>query len=164
MKALAAGSAPGRRVPAARAAGRGRNGPGVPRALPGRPGGGGQGRPPGSGPRLRSSCAVPAGGRRGAGGQRAYTAPVVAPGPDDTPPWLATAFVPARRWPDLVGKYGPLPEEAVWRLAAGLAEALQAIHAAGLVHRDLKPGNVLLAADGPRVIDFGIARRSTAPR
>ena len=53
---------------------------------------------------------------------------------------------------------GPLPLRAVFRLGLGLAEALQAIHAAGVVHRDLKPSNVLLAADGPRVIDFGIAR------
>jgi outer membrane protein assembly factor BamB len=87
-----------------------------------------------------------------------YAAPVVAAGPDDTPPWLATAFVPAPTLQDTVGKNGPLPEEAVWKLAAGLAEALRAIHASGLVHRDLKPGNVLLAADGPRLIDFGIAR------
>ena len=87
-----------------------------------------------------------------------YAAPVVAAGPDDTPPWLATAFVPAPSLQDTVGKNGPLPEEAVWKLAAGLAEALRAIHASGLVHRDLKPGNVLLAADGPRLIDFGIAR------
>jgi outer membrane protein assembly factor BamB len=87
-----------------------------------------------------------------------YAAPVVAAGPDDTPPWLATAFVPAPSLQDTVGKNGPLPEEAVWKLAAGLAEALRAIHASGLVHRDLKPGNVLMAADGPRLIDFGIAR------
>jgi hypothetical protein len=53
---------------------------------------------------------------------------------------------------------GPLSEESVWRLAAGLVEALTAVHSQGLVHRDLKPANVLLAADGPRVIDFGIAR------
>ena len=87
-----------------------------------------------------------------------YAAPVVAAGPDDTPPWLATAFVPAPSLQEVVGKNGPLPEEAVWKLAAGLAEALRAIHASGLVHRDLKPGNVLVAADGPRLIDFGIAR------
>jgi len=87
-----------------------------------------------------------------------YATPVVAAGPDDTPPWLATAFVPAPPLQDVVSNNGPLPEEAVWKLAAGLAEALRAIHAAGLVHRDLKPGNVLLAADGPRLIDFGIAR------
>jgi serine/threonine protein kinase len=87
-----------------------------------------------------------------------YATPVVAAGPDDSPPWLATAFVPAPSLQDVVSQGGPLPEEAVWKLAAGLAEALRAIHASGLVHRDLKPGNVLLAADGPRLIDFGIAR------
>lgn len=87
-----------------------------------------------------------------------YATPVVAAGPDDTPPWLATAFVPAPSLQDVVSSNGPLPEDAVWKLAAGLAEALRAIHASGLVHRDLKPGNVLLAADGPRLIDFGIAR------
>src|SRR6201996_6201393 len=87
-----------------------------------------------------------------------YATPVVAAGPDDIPPWLATAFVPAPTLGDVVHKNGPLPEEAVWKLAAGIAEALRAIHASGLVHRDLKPGNVLLAADGPRLIDFGIAR------
>jgi len=87
-----------------------------------------------------------------------YAAPVVAAGPDDNPPWLATAFVPAPSLQDVVTAAGPLPEEAVRRLAAGLAEGLRAVHASGLVHRDLKPGNVLLATDGPRVIDFGIAR------
>jgi eukaryotic-like serine/threonine-protein kinase len=59
---------------------------------------------------------------------------------------------------DAVTASGPLPPSAIRRLGLGLAEALQAIHAAGVVHRDLKPSNVLLAADGPRVIDFGIAR------
>ena len=88
----------------------------------------------------------------------AYTAPVVAAGPDDDPPWLATVFVPGPSLSDVVDEAGPLPEAAVWRLAGGLAEALQAVHARGLVHRDLKPANVLLAADGPRVIDFGISR------
>ncbi len=51
-----------------------------------------------------------------------------------------------------------MPEQALWPLLGGLVEALQAIHACGVVHRDLKPANVLLATDGPRVIDFGIAR------
>jgi serine/threonine protein kinase len=88
----------------------------------------------------------------------AYTAAVVGAGPDDSPPWLATTFVPGPPLGDLVTRAGPLPEDAVWRLAGGLAEALQAIHAQGLVHRDLKPGNILIAADGPRVIDFGISR------
>ena len=92
-----------------------------------------------------------------------YAAPVVAAGPDDTPPWLATAFVPAPSLQDTVGKNGPLPEEAVWKLAAGLAEALRAIHASGLVHRDLKPGNVIVATlggqhDVAKLLDFGLVQ------
>ena len=87
-----------------------------------------------------------------------YTAPVVTAGLDDDPPWLATVFVPGPSLATLITSRGPLPEAAAWRLAAGLAEALQAVHACGLVHRDLKPANVLLAADGPHVIDFGISR------
>jgi hypothetical protein len=88
----------------------------------------------------------------------AYTAPVVAAGPDDDPPWLATVFVPGPSLAEVIAQVGPLPEPAVWRLTGGLIEALQAVHAGGLVHRDLKPANVLLAADGPRLIDFGISR------
>ena len=87
-----------------------------------------------------------------------YTAPVVGSGVDDDPPWLATAYVPGPPLADVVSRHGPLAENAVWRLAAGLADALRAVHGCGLVHRDLKPGNVLLAADGPHVIDFGISR------
>ena len=87
----------------------------------------------------------------------AYTAPVTAAGPDDDPPWLATAFVPGPSLAGVIAAAGPLPEPSVWKLTAGLVEALQAVHAAGLVHRDFKPANVLLATDGPRVIDFGIS-------
>jgi serine/threonine protein kinase len=87
-----------------------------------------------------------------------YTAPVVASGLNERPPWLATAFVPGPPLDQVVGENGPLPEQALWPLLAGLVEALQAVHACGVVHRDLKPANVLLATDGPRVIDFGIAR------
>ena len=87
-----------------------------------------------------------------------YTAPVVASGLNERPPWLATAFVPGPPLDQVVGENGPMPEQALWPLLAGLVEALQAIHACGVVHRDLKPANVLLASDGPRVIDFGISR------
>lgn len=77
-------------------------------------------------------------------------------------PWLATAYVAGPSLADAVESHGPLPVASVLTLAAGLAEGLQAIHAAGLVHRDLKPSNVLLADDGPRVIDFGISRAAEA--
>lgn len=87
-----------------------------------------------------------------------YTAPVVTAGLDDDPPWLATVFIPGPSLATVISSRGRLPEAAAWRLAAGLAEALQAVHACGLVHRDLKPANVLLAPDGPHVIDFGISR------
>jgi outer membrane protein assembly factor BamB len=87
-----------------------------------------------------------------------YTAPLVATGLDDDPPWLATTFIAAPNVQETVGEGGPLPEPAIWRLGAGLAEALAAVHACGLVHRDLKPTNVLLAEDGPRLIDFGVSR------
>ena len=87
-----------------------------------------------------------------------YTAPVVASGLNERPPWLATAFVPGPSLDQVVSENGPLPEPALWPLLAGLTEALAAIHAGGVVHRDLKPPNVLLATDGPRVIDFGISR------
>jgi len=88
----------------------------------------------------------------------AFTAPVLAAGPDDDPPWLTTSYIPGGSLDDAISAHGPWPEEAVWRLAAGLAEALSAVHSSQVVHRDLKPANVLLAADGPRVIDFGIAQ------
>jgi hypothetical protein len=87
-----------------------------------------------------------------------YTAPVLDADADGPEPWLATAYVPGPSLADAVSQHGPLPAPSVLLLAAGLAEALSAIHSAGVVHRDLKPANVLLADDGPRVIDFGISR------
>jgi serine/threonine kinase PknH len=92
-----------------------------------------------------------------------FTAQVLDADPDGSPPWLVTAYVAGPSLAQAVATHGPLPERSVLLLAAGVAEALQAIHGAGLVHRDLKPSNVLLAADGPRVIDFGIARAVQAP-
>ena len=87
-----------------------------------------------------------------------FTAPVIDADVDGPVPWLATAYVPGPSLADAVSQHGPLPAASVLALARGLAEALSAIHAAGVVHRDLKPANVLLAEDGPRVIDFGISR------
>jgi eukaryotic-like serine/threonine-protein kinase len=87
-----------------------------------------------------------------------YTSPVIDADVDGPMPWLATAYVEGPSLADAVMADGPLPAESVLALAKGLAEGLNAIHAAGVVHRDLKPANVLLAQDGPRVIDFGISR------
>jgi len=87
-----------------------------------------------------------------------FTASVVEADPEADLPWLATAYVPAPSLSRLVRACGPLPTATVRWLAAGCAEALVSIHNAGLVHRDLKPSNVLVAPDGPRVIDFGVAR------
>jgi eukaryotic-like serine/threonine-protein kinase len=86
-----------------------------------------------------------------------FTAPVIDADLDGPVPWLATAYVAGPSLADAVAEHGPLPVGSVLELAAGLAEGLSAIHAAGVVHRDLKPANVLLAEDGPRVIDFGIS-------
>ena len=91
-----------------------------------------------------------------------YTAQVLDADPAGSPPWLATAYVPGPSLQEAVGASGPLPVQTALPLVIGVAEALKAIHAAGIVHRDLKPSNVLLASDGPRVIDFGIARAAEA--
>jgi serine/threonine protein kinase len=93
-----------------------------------------------------------------------YTAAVLDADTEAGSPWLATAFFPGPSLEELVNSGGTLTSGALRRLAAGIAEALTAIHAAGIVHRDLKPANVLLSADGPQVIDFGIARAADASR
>jgi eukaryotic-like serine/threonine-protein kinase len=86
-----------------------------------------------------------------------FTVPLIDADTDGPVPWLATAYVSGPSLADAVTEHGPLPVQSVMELAAGLAAGLSVIHAAGVVHRDLKPSNVLLAHDGPRVIDFGIS-------
>ncbi|MGP3972756.1 protein kinase domain-containing protein [Streptomyces sp. 8N114] len=83
---------------------------------------------------------------------------------DSEQPWTAEAFVPGVPLSALVTMYGPLPEMSVRALGGALARALMELHAAGTAHGDLRAANVLLAADGPRVVDYGIAlgRRSAA--
>ncbi|MFF8405592.1 bifunctional serine/threonine-protein kinase/ABC transporter substrate-binding protein [Streptomyces sp. NPDC015684] len=100
--------------------------------------------------------------RREAETARRMTSPWVAALVDADPeapqPWLATEYVPGPSLGEAVAAHGPLPERTLRVLGARLAGALRDLHAAGLVHRDVKPGNVLLAHDGPRLIDFGVAR------
>lgn len=91
-----------------------------------------------------------------------YTARVLDADTHGPVPWLATEYVPGPALNDAVRGDGPFPEDSFLALAAGLAEALSAIHEVGLIHRDLKPSNVLLAPRGPQVIDFGIARATNA--
>lgn len=87
-----------------------------------------------------------------------YTAPVVGADVEADEPWLATAYIPGPSLHYVVAEHGPLAVEPALRVIAGVAEAPQSIHEADVMHRDLKPSNVILTADGPTVIDFGIAR------
>jgi serine/threonine protein kinase len=107
-------------------------------------------------PDFRGRFAREVGAARRVGG--IFTAPVVDADPDGPEPWLVTGYVEGPSLAGAVADQGPLPVPSVLALAAGLAEGLGAIHKAGVVHRDLKPSNVLLANDGPRIIDFGISR------
>ncbi|MEU0403909.1 serine/threonine-protein kinase [Streptomyces sp. NPDC006197] len=93
-----------------------------------------------------------------------HTAQVVDADPEAEAPWLATAYIPGPTLSGLLTAEGPMDERRLRSLGAALAEALEAIHACGLVHRDLKPGNIVMAADGPRVLDFGIARALESTR
>ncbi|MFJ4600261.1 serine/threonine-protein kinase [Streptomyces griseoluteus] len=91
----------------------------------------------------------------------AWTAPVLDADPDAPVPWAATAYAAGPSLARAVTDHGPLPARTVRALGAGLAEALATVHALDLVHRDVKPSNVLLTLDGPLLIDFGIARATT---
>src|SRR6185369_6134890 len=77
-------------------------------------------------------------------------------------PWLVTEYVRGHSLADTVYERGPLPEDMVRTLGCGVALALQSVHAAGVVHRDIKPSNVLMASDGPRLVDFGVSRATEA--
>ncbi|GJF28303.1 hypothetical protein KNE206_10030 [Kitasatospora sp. NE20-6] len=87
-----------------------------------------------------------------------WTAPVLDADTEGEQPWVASGYVAGPSLDAAVRRHGPLPVPVVHTLGAALAEALQQVHGLGLVHRDVKPSNVLLALDGPRLIDFGIAR------
>ncbi|GGT06527.1 serine/threonine-protein kinase AfsK [Streptomyces atratus] len=87
-----------------------------------------------------------------------YTAALVDGDASGRLPWLATEYVPGPSLAEAVTRGGPMPEQVVREMGADLARALADMHAVRVLHRDLKPGNVLLGADGPKVIDFGIAQ------
>jgi hypothetical protein len=87
-----------------------------------------------------------------------HTARILGADPDDAQPWLATEYIPGPSLAEAVARFGPFLEPAARVLMAGLCLGLTQLHDAGLVHRDLKPGNVLLTPSGPRIIDFGVSR------
>lgn len=105
---------------------------------------------------LRTGDGKTSAGRTDGGAE--WTAPVLDADPDANLPWVATGYVAGPSLEQAVAEHGPLPETGARVLGAGLAEALLHVHGLGLVHRDVKPSNVLLTLDGPRLIDFGIAR------
>ncbi|MEU9256630.1 MDR family MFS transporter [Streptomyces sp. NPDC048270] len=108
-------------------------------------------------PEFRRRFAREVAAARRVGGE--WTAAVLDADPEAAVPWVATQYIPGPDLRTVVAEdFGPLPEHSVHTLANRLAVALQAVHGAGLIHRDLKPSNVLVTVDGPRVIDFGIAR------
>jgi serine/threonine protein kinase len=88
---------------------------------------------------------------------------IAASSPDETPPWFAVEYVRGLTLSEYVSERGPFTATMGATLGAGLAEALTAIHQAGILHRDLKPSNILLGRDGPKVIDFGLAALTAAP-
>ena len=90
-----------------------------------------------------------------------HTAAVVDADPAGDPPWMVTSYIPGLSLSAAVGRKGPLSLAAVRELGAALAEGLAAIHACGLVHRDFKPSNIIMADDGPRIIDFGVAKSAS---
>ncbi|MET7640169.1 serine/threonine-protein kinase, partial [Streptomyces sp. NPDC005438] len=94
--------------------------------------------------------------------QGTWTAPVLDADPDATIPWIATGYVAGPSLAQAIDHHGPLPQKTLRTLGAGLAQALHEVHQAGLLHRDVKPSNVLLTPEGPRLIDFGIARAMEA--
>jgi outer membrane protein assembly factor BamB len=93
-----------------------------------------------------------------------YVAGFVDAGPADRQPWLATELIPGLPLNRIVDACGPLPEPLLWRLGAGIIEALTAMHGVDVVHRDLKPQNVLITAEGPRIIDFSLVQLADLPR
>ncbi|WP_164540371.1 serine/threonine-protein kinase [Streptomyces abyssomicinicus] len=107
-------------------------------------------------PEFRVRFAQAARAARGVGGF--YAAQVLDAGPDDDPPWLASAYVAGPSLEEAVRAHGPLPYATVRVLGSGLAEGIAALHGAGLVHGGLKPGNVILSDDGPRITDFALAQ------
>ncbi|MFD9434706.1 protein kinase [Streptomyces sp. NPDC060002] len=91
-----------------------------------------------------------------------HIVPVVDHDTTGSQPWLATTYVPGLALDQILAGHGTLPLPTVFQLTGCAAEALHAVHKAGVIHRDLKPSNILIGSDGPWIIDFGIARAADA--